>query len=219
MTIRGKAAATKAEEGIRTRQHLLDVAEELFAQHGLEGVSLRAVTSAAGLATGAVHYHFGTREALVAAVAARRGTGVIARSHELINDLEQARAKPTARQLVDTMAVPFVDVLDDDQVGGLRWLKVIALLTQARDPAVLAGTSRLERRLDEQLLRAYPSASPEHLRRAWRIAAVMLVRLLADADTPGAHLPSDEPSGVSRDFIEAAIQFCADGLHAAGRRG
>lgn len=219
VTMRGKAAAAKAEEGSRTRQQLLDIAEELFALHGPEAVSLRSVTTAAGLATGAVHYHFGTREDLVASVVARRGTSVITRSHDMIAELERSRARPTARQLLDTMAVPLVAVYDDDPVGGLRWLKLVARLTQSRDPAVLAGTGRLERRLDAQLLRAYPNASPEHLRRAWRIAAVMLVRMLGDADTPGAHLPGEESDGVSRDFIEAAIQFCADGLHAAGRRG
>jgi AcrR family transcriptional regulator len=32
-----------------TREKLLDCAEELFAEHGLEGVSLRAINAQAGL--------------------------------------------------------------------------------------------------------------------------------------------------------------------------
>jgi AcrR family transcriptional regulator len=215
--MRGKAANAKAEEGQRTRQQLLDVAEALFAEHGVAAVSLRSVTTAAGLATGAVHYHFGAKEELLAAVVARRGTGVLERMDQLIGAVEASRAKPSARALIDTMAIPLLEVFERDGDAGLRWLKVIAGLTQMRDPAVLAGTRRLEERLDAQLQRAFPGADLVALRRTWRIASVMLVRMLGDIDTPGAHLPGDDERQASASFVDAALEFCAAGLRAAGR--
>lgn len=214
--MRGKAATAKAEEGQRTRQHLLDVTERLFADHGVEAVSLRSITTAAGLATGAVHYHFGSKEELLAAVVARRGAGVLQRMAQLIAALEAGRGKPTARALVDTMAVPLLEVYQRDGDAGLRWLKVVARLTEMRDPAVLAGTEPHERRLEVLLVRAFPDTDLESLRRTWRIASVMLVRLLGDIDSPSAHFPG-EPA-TAPDFVDAAIDFCADGLTAAARR-
>jgi len=215
--MRGKAANAKAEEGQRTRQQLLDVAEALFAEHGVAAVSLRSVTTAAGLATGAVHYHFGAKDELLAAVVARRGAGVLERMDQLIGAVESARGKPSARALIDTMAIPLLEVYERDGAAGLRWLKVIAGLTQMRDPAVLAGTKRLEERLDVQLQRAFPAADVVALRRRWRIASVMLVRMLGDIDTPGAQLPGDDEREASTAFVEAALEFCAAGLRAAAR--
>ena len=55
-------------ESSETRQALLDAARQLFAEHGYEGASVRAITSAAEVNLGAVTYHFGTKEALYDAV-------------------------------------------------------------------------------------------------------------------------------------------------------
>ena len=55
-----------------TRQALLDAAEELFAEHGIDGTSLRAITRRAGANVAAIHYYFGSKEGLVQEVFARR---------------------------------------------------------------------------------------------------------------------------------------------------
>jgi AcrR family transcriptional regulator len=55
-----------------TREALLDAAEGLFADQGIQAASLRAITQQAGANLAAVHYHFGSKEALVRAVFSRR---------------------------------------------------------------------------------------------------------------------------------------------------
>ena len=47
------------------KQLLLSAALKLFATHGIDAVSIRAVNREAGLGPASVHYHFGTKEALV----------------------------------------------------------------------------------------------------------------------------------------------------------
>lgn len=48
---------------------LVVAAERLFAQHGIDGVSLRQIAAEAGSANNsAVHYHFGSKAALIAAI-------------------------------------------------------------------------------------------------------------------------------------------------------
>ncbi len=51
-----------------TRQRLLETSRGLFLRHGLDGVSVRALTAAADANLAAVNYYFGSRSGLVRAV-------------------------------------------------------------------------------------------------------------------------------------------------------
>ena len=55
-----------------TRERILGVAEALFARHGFAGASLRQVTAGAKVNLAAVHYHFGSKDALIEEVFRRR---------------------------------------------------------------------------------------------------------------------------------------------------
>ena len=55
-----------------TKDRILGAAEELFAQYGFAGTSLRQVTSRADVNIAAVNYHFGSKENLVNEVFRRR---------------------------------------------------------------------------------------------------------------------------------------------------
>src|SRR5688572_23319083 len=61
---------TDAAAGTKTR--ILDVAEELFAEQGLDRVSIRDITEAAAVNLAAVNYHFGGKFELIAEVFQRR---------------------------------------------------------------------------------------------------------------------------------------------------
>ena len=85
-----------------TRQRLLDVAEGLFADQGLKGTSLRAITLKAEANLAAVNYHFGTKEGLFAAVFQRRiGPMTVERIRLLDQALEAAA--PDAPALEDVL--------------------------------------------------------------------------------------------------------------------
>src|SRR5436305_7550725 len=55
-----------------TRESLMDAAESLFAERGIQAASLRAITEQAAANLAAVHYHFGSKQGLVRAVFSRR---------------------------------------------------------------------------------------------------------------------------------------------------
>lgn len=59
-------------EHVDTRESLLDAAENLFSEHGIQAASLRQITQQAGANLAAVNYHFGTKDGLVRAVFSRR---------------------------------------------------------------------------------------------------------------------------------------------------
>src|SRR5437762_11351711 len=55
-----------------TRSRILDGAEELFGERGLDRVSIRDITRKAKANLAAINYHFGSKEDLIAAVFERR---------------------------------------------------------------------------------------------------------------------------------------------------
>ena len=58
--------------GPETRGRILDAAEALFVDHGLEATSMRMITATAGVNLAAVNYHFGSKENLIQEVFRRR---------------------------------------------------------------------------------------------------------------------------------------------------
>jgi AcrR family transcriptional regulator len=81
------SSAQSAQRG-DTRQRLLDAAEVLFAERGMAGTALRAVTAAAGVNLAAVNYHFGGKEQLLEAVVSRRIQPVNAERLRRLDELE-----------------------------------------------------------------------------------------------------------------------------------
>lgn len=72
-----------------TAAHLLDVAERLFARRGIDAVSLREIVRESGQNNlSAAHYHFGSREALIGALVARRIRAINTVRHQRLDDLE-----------------------------------------------------------------------------------------------------------------------------------
>ncbi len=67
-----QAEVVKSDTRTDTKQRILDAAEKLFAREGFHNTSLRAITGEAGANLAAVNYHFGSKEALLDKVIARR---------------------------------------------------------------------------------------------------------------------------------------------------
>ncbi|NEB75410.1 TetR/AcrR family transcriptional regulator [Streptomyces sp. SID14478] len=64
---RGRPARTGNTDGPGTRERILAVAREEFAERGYEKTSVRAVAKAAGVDPALVHHYFGTKEQVFAA--------------------------------------------------------------------------------------------------------------------------------------------------------
>ncbi len=115
------------------REQLLDAAEALFAERGIDGVSLREINAAAGSRNASgVQYHFGDRAGLVRAVVARRRPDVEARRHRLLDACDAAT--PDLRALADALVRPWAACLGEP--GGPGYLQVLADLLNRPRPAI-----------------------------------------------------------------------------------
>jgi len=72
-----------------TRERLLDAAQKLFVERGIDATSLRSITTEAGANLASVNYHFGSKDALTQAVFARHLKPLNQERIQLLNALEQ----------------------------------------------------------------------------------------------------------------------------------
>ena len=113
------------------RELLIGAARALFAERGIEAVSMREVGRAADQRnTNAVQYHFGDRSALLFAVLRPYHQLVGARRAALLDELETAQA-PSVRGLAGALVRPSAAMLADG--GGRDYLRIVADLIA--DPA------------------------------------------------------------------------------------
>ncbi len=107
-----------------TKDRILGAAEELFAQFGFTGTSLRQVTSRADVNIAAVNYHFGSKENLVNEVFRRRMDEMTEQRMSAL----KAAVETHPRELEPILAA-FVQpalALAQDRNGGGAFVRVIA---------------------------------------------------------------------------------------------
>jgi len=109
------------------KERILDAAEQLFAQRGLYGVSLRDITRAAGVDVALVGYHFGGKRELFAAVFERRSEVL---NRERLEQLEAVRraARPGAPALEAIIGAFTGPLLERSARGGPGWKSYFALV-------------------------------------------------------------------------------------------
>ena len=129
------------------RTALIGAALELFAERGIEGVSMREIGRAAGQRnSNAVQYHFGDRDALLLAVLRPFHELVAARRSALLDQYD-ATPSPVLRDLAGALVRPPAAMLEDPD--GRAYLRVVADLTgQPRNlqgPLAGMGLTRWDR--------------------------------------------------------------------------
>ncbi len=124
-----------------TRAKLLSAAEQLFAERGVDAVSLREISRAAGARNViAVQYHFDDRAGVLAAILAKHLPDVDARRHALLDEIEAA-GEPVARAVAGALVRPLAAKLADPD-GGPQFLQVHAELLNRPTPEVRAADGR-----------------------------------------------------------------------------
>ncbi len=110
-----------------TRAQLIQAAERLFAERGVEAVSLREINREADQRnTTALQYHFEDRDGLVHAILAKHEVAIEASRHALLDQIEQDRQVDLHR-LASALVLPAAEKLSDRD-GGRAYLRIVAQL-------------------------------------------------------------------------------------------
>lgn len=107
-----------------TKERILGAAEELFAQHGFAGASLRQVTANAKVNLAAVNYHFGSKDNLIEEVFRRRLDDLNERRVQALRKVK-ANTDATLEDVLAAFIHPALDVSLDSS-GGLTFVRVLA---------------------------------------------------------------------------------------------
>ena len=200
-----------------TRRRLVEAATEAFAQDGAFTASLVEITRRAGQRNrGAVHYHFGSRDGLLAAVLEQHTAFLTARHGAL---LAHARTTPPddLASVIEAVVRPAVE-LSEAGDSGRRYLVIVGQLVEELDRVGEAATQALARTggyAVQELLEERMPPMEEALRRE-RLALVtsFIVRTVADraramtSVRPGrAQLPTEQ-------FVANLVAMCAGMIRA-----
>jgi AcrR family transcriptional regulator len=197
---------------------LLDATERLIGEHGVDGVSVRAINAAAESNVAAAHYHFGSKEALVGAALERRMWALAADRFEMLAPLERVR-RPPVRGLVEALVLPLVRLCDTED--GRHYVRFLATLDRSGDPwRGLAADAFAPQwvRIEPVLDRALPNL-PVALRRfRFSVAAATLLDVLAN---PDRHLGGRAGAPIEVSLVPALVDIIVGVLAAPStlRRG
>ena len=85
----------------------MDAAETLIIEHGFAATSLRAIATAAGVNLAATHYHFGSKQGLLAAVFHRRLGPLSDARLAALSRLQAGQKPPDAYAILEAFFLPF----------------------------------------------------------------------------------------------------------------
>lgn len=193
-----------------TQHAILQAARRLFAQHGYDGASVRAITRRAGVNLGAITYHFGSKRALFEAVIA----AIAGPARERILGAAQTAGTPLER--IEAMVRAFFDHLYENP--DLPHLMVHVMLSA--DPVPEAGRRTMAANvgalarliIDGQADRSIRSGDPQLM--ALSIASQPLWLALAHRVLrEGISIDQENPDTRAR-LVESVVDFVRAGLAA-----
>lgn len=204
----GSVTATQAET---TADRLLAVAEQLLLECGYERLSVRAVNAAAGMNPAAVHYHFGSKEALVVALLeSRLGPLWQEPLAELSRRHDDGRPAAVA-ELVEVVIHPLTN-LAADPAGRLRLHLLARFVLGRRAPAFTSRWFTTRPWVD--LLRAVrPDLTEREAQHRWIMTFTLILQSFGDplGEAPAVDGTPTVPPAALTAFVIAGLNAPFDG--------
>ena len=198
-----------------TKDRILGAAEELFAQHGFAGTSLRQVTSRADVNIAAVNYHFGSKENLVNEVFRRRMDDM---TDLRLSQLKTALEKhPGELQPVLAAFVEPALAMSQDRHGGGAFVRVVARAYAEKNDGLRKFLSdhygHVLREFGKAIATCVPGLSKEEL--YWRLDFLAGALTYAMADFGLIKRPANVTEAAHRErAARELIRFAEAGIRA-----
>ena len=206
-------------QAVETKDLILDAAELLFSENGVDGVSLRALTREAGVNLASVHYHFGSKEAVARAAFCRRVRPINAERLEMLDRIEREDTADV-EGILTALYSPVLR-LARSPVRGRRFMRLCARFYSEPgkylESAFEEEFSEVIMRFERALQRALPELAQPDLRRRMYFAVGVMVHTMLDSNrtrqwTAGACDPLDTDG-----TLDAMVRFVAAGFRATAK--
>lgn len=213
-----KAEASRNSRGDLVRGQLLDVAERLFAEKGIDAVSLNSIARhASQLNASVMQYHFGSKTKLIEAILERRMEELNKRRSELIANVNVNDRANALHQIAEAMVLPFAEHLFTE--GGSSYLRFVAQVTFNADKSVFemmrGKHDSAVRRISELVQQVYGDLDPEVVKH--RLAVVTNLVLFTIGEREKLRM-AGRRTGVARlgaaEFIVDLIEMIVGALMA-----
>ena len=174
---------TSVRVNIGAKQRILDAAEKLICDLGIDATSLRQITTAAEVNLAAVNYHFQSKDELVRAVYSRRLRPINEERLALLDRLEQTHAgQPVPLDsLLDAFYLPVIAAAERLAAQGVAMAKMMGRIYTDPHPAVdglfTEEIAPVAARFNHAFGKALPHLTPKEV--FWRM--YLSVGLLAHA--------------------------------------
>lgn len=194
------------KDTLATRKRIIDAAEALFAEQGVDNTSLLEIARAAGQKNrSAMQYHFTNKEGLLDAVLDKHAKKIADMRSRMLDQLEE-QEDYNLYQLIEALVLPMASQLDSDD-GGRHFLRIHSQLLSSET------YSELRQRRDEasgETRRLLAMASPfmqdgdaDSVRARFVLTACLLIHGLA------SYLAQSDP--IARPiFLHTLIQGIVD---------
>src|SRR6266480_217438 len=133
MSTRMRTVPRAASE--ETRNQIKAAAQMLFAQRGVDGVTVQEIVNAAGQRNNAaLHYHFGSKEELIRQMVVDGAAVLDRRRREMLDEIEARGGPNGVREVMLVLMMPVIELGEDE-----RWRGYIRFTSnlQASDPKTL----------------------------------------------------------------------------------
>jgi AcrR family transcriptional regulator len=154
----------------KTKEKILDVAEALFAEHGFNDTSLRAITSKANVNLASVNYHFGDKKTLVRAVLNRYLEAFMPALGQALQELNQ-QSEYEMEEVFQSLKQPLLSLNKLRPNGASRFMSLIGRgYTDVQGHLRWFITTRYDDVLSQftsSVSKANPTLTPETL--FWRL--------------------------------------------------
>lgn len=136
-TPKPKTEEPRAEKS--TQEQFLDAAEMLFARHGFEGTSIRAIAEEAGVNLGTLHYYWGSKKALFHAVLERRLRPVMEERLRRFDEclMRSENGVPDVREVLEAAISPALTASEEDEVTAPKFGDLLARALTDPSPEVV----------------------------------------------------------------------------------
>lgn len=105
-----KTSTSARSARLSTPDRILQSAEKLFGERGIDGVSLREITSDSGVNSAALHYHFGSKIAVLERIFELRAQPIAQRRMQLLSELRTNRqGRPAVEDVLRAFLLPALE--------------------------------------------------------------------------------------------------------------